>query len=512
MIPQVVIRWRNEMFGKKPGYRLISGSALVAIAAIVILLANLCYLALSRAAALTPMLIVVDGLAAAAIILYRQLRQTTQSLIASEARAHHMALHDGLTNLPNRILFLDRLAQELEQLRHGDGVVAVVIVGLDQFNQTRDAFGYQCGDQLIQDAGRRLAALPDKGVLLARISAESFAFIERDAERADALVAQVRSVIAEPYALSVGTAFVSCSIGVGLAVDEPLDPDDLVCRADIALRHAREGGRNAVRFYDPSMDQALKVRKVIENELREALEGGELSMVYQPQTSAQGAIIGVEALVRWRHRERGEISPGYFVSVAEESDLIHSLGRFTLRQAFIDAQRWPGLKVAINVSASQLARQDFLDELNGVIADTGIDPGRIEIEITESVLIGDDVQTRRNLRGLRSLGFTLALDDFGKGYSSLGYLLRHRVDKIKIDRSFIAPLGGDTGADAVVGAMIKLGDALNLRVLAEGVETEAQLARLTELGCKEIQGYIFSIPAEAEVIDVLVGAKRSIAA
>jgi diguanylate cyclase (GGDEF)-like protein len=497
---------------KNPGQRLVSPQAIIAIASIVILLASLCVLALNQSGALATMLLVVEGLGAATIMLFRQLRKTTQSLIASEARAQHLAQHDGLTALPNRARFLSRLGQEVDELRRSPGFVAVIVVGLDQFNQLKDAFGYECGDQLMEVAAQRLSGIAAGELQLARIGADAFAMIETDSDRIDELNTQLREVIASPFALSSGSTIVTCSIGVSAVLDAAADSDALLRKAELALRKARSHGGDQVQFYEPAMDAALERRKVVETDLHAALVQRELTVVYQPQLSVSGAVVGVEALVRWYHRERGDVPPEYFARVAEESGLIHDLGRFTIDQVFADARRWRNLKVAFNVSASQLVRADYVSELATSLKAAGIGPGRFEIEITEAALLRPDAQMQQNLQALRNLGVDLALDDFGVGYSSLNYLLRHRVDRIKIDRSFVKPLGVDPSVESVVGAMIKLGDALNLRVVADGVETEAQRNRLVQLGCKEFQGSFLSAPLPAGVVDALVSAKRAIAA
>jgi len=495
------------LFKTRQTTALFGPQAIVATGAIVVLLANLCLLAahIGQGGQLTSMLLVVDALAAAALILFRQLRKTTQSLIASEARAQHIALHDSLTALPNRTQFLSRLTEALDHARRARGLVAVVTVAIDDFNKIVDAYGYQCADEMIVEAGRRLSGVSQGSALLARVNSDSFALIHTAPDTLDALILQIRDVIPRPYGLSAGRAVVTCSVGVAAAFREAIDADDLLRKADIALRTGRETGHDGLGFYEPAMDQALQTRKLVEADLRAALIAGQLNVVYQPQTTPQGAIGGLEALVRWRHPRRGDVPTDYFVGLAEEAGLMPTLGRFVFQRAFRDAARWPHLKIAVNVSATQIVRADFLPDVTNLLAETGANASRFEIEITEGVLLGEDVQTQANLRGLRSLGFSLALDDFGVGYSSLGYLIQHRVDKIKIDRSFVTPLGSSPSADAVVGAMIKLGDALGLRVLAEGVETETQRKRLSELGCNELQGYLISKPITADQVDRFVG-------
>ena len=254
------------------------------------------------------------------------------------------------------------------------------------------------------------------------------------------------------------------------------------------------------------MDQTLRSRRALENDLREALRAGSLTMAYQPQIDGRGVTVGVEALVRWTHPTRGPVSPAFFVPIAEECGLINALGEFTLRQAFMDSLRWPSLKVAVNISARQLRVQAFPDLVKKIVTETGANPARLELEITEGVLLEDDELTHRTLGALRQMGFSLALDDFGTGYSSLAYLRRYPVDKIKIDRSFITSLGAEKESEAVVSAIVKLAKALNLSVIAEGVETETQRLSLRKAGCSDIQGFLYSKPLPAEDVGAFMRA------
>ena len=249
------------------------------------------------------------------------------------------------------------------------------------------------------------------------------------------------------------------------------------------------------------MDAAIKTRRAMEVDLREALANGELQMAYQPQVNSRGMVTAVEALVRWRHSKRGDVSPAFFVPIAEQCGLIADLGMFTLRRAFEDSRRWKKLKIAVNVSANQLRMKDFVINISALLNELEVDPCRFELEITEGVLLGDDPDTQETLRRLRQLGFAIALDDFGTGYSSLSYLKRYPIDKIKIDRSFITNLGVDGDAEAVVSAIVSLAHALKLSVIAEGVETTQQLRCLASAGCTDVQGFLFSKPVSADEID-----------
>ena len=310
--------------------------------------------------------------------------------------------------------------------------------------------------------------------------------------------------LARPLDLPFGRVFPGASVGVTLVADARTDGDEALRQADLAMYRAKDAGRGRFQFYEPEMDLALKSRHALERDLREALRAETLTMVYQPQLDGDRRVVGVEALVRWTHAERGPVSPAFFVSIAEECGLIDELGEFTLRRAFTDSLRWPRLTVAVNVSAIQIRAGDF-DRLAGrLLRETGADPRRIELEITEGILLEDDEVTQETLGRLRAMGFSLALDDFGTGYSSLAYLRRYPIDKIKIDRSFITNLGAEREAEAVVGAIVKLARALNLKVIAEGVETDAQRSGLSRAGCHNIQGFLYSPPIPADAVAAYV--------
>jgi predicted signal transduction protein with EAL and GGDEF domain len=296
---------------------------------------------------------------------------------------------------------------------------------------------------------------------------------------------------------------ISCSVGITITRSGEIEPVEVLRQADIALYRAKEEGRGRFSLFEPEMDVAIKSRRVLEGELRGALARGELAMHYQPQVDQQGKMIGLEALVRWFHPERGEITPSYFVPIAEQSGLILDLGLFALRRAFEDSHRWPGLKIAVNISANQIRDKSFITKLGALVRETRVNANHFDLEITEGILLGDDPETQTRLHALNKMGFGLALDDFGTGYSSLSYLHRYPIGKIKIDRSFIANLGIEAEADAVVDAIVKLARALGLGVVAEGVETAAQFAHLKAAGCAELQGFLFSQAVSADSVDTL---------
>ncbi len=433
-------------------------------------------------------------------------RKAAERMIASEARTLHLAYHDALTGLPNRLLLAERLDQALALVRSEQRPFAVHCIDLDRFKEVNDSFGHQAGDDLIRTAARLFASVCGPADTLARLGGDEFAIIQADAtpEAAHALASRLVEIMAEPVEIAVGRVFVGCSVGLALACDDRLDGQECLRQSDLALYRAKEAGRGRCAMFEPEMDASLRTRREIRDELRGALERGELSLVYQPQVHHGAAMFGVEALLRWNHPVRGAVSPSVFVPIAEESGLIEALGMFTLRRAFEDSKRLTGLRVAVNVSAAQLRLKDFVPKLAALAAETNVDAARIELEITEGLLLGDDPLTHQALVQVRALGFRIALDDFGTGYSSLSYLQRYPIDKIKIDRSFIANLGLEANADAVVSAIVRLARALRLDVIAEGVETEAQRVRIAAAGCGDIQGFLTGRPMPLAGIERLL--------
>jgi diguanylate cyclase (GGDEF)-like protein len=429
-------------------------------------------------------------------------------LYTSEARATHLAYHDALTGLPNRLLFFDRLGQALQQLRRSQETIAIHCIDLDRFKDINDTFGHNAGDELIRMAGRRMAAQCRTPDTFARLSGDEFAIIQVRATAAAAasLASRLTEVMRQPIDLETGRVFIGCSVGVSLISDGCIDPVEALRQADLALYRTKETAKGQFCFFKLEMDAAIKARRALEADLRDALARGGLQLEYQPQVNVRDGMTGVEALVRWRHPERGDVAPSVFVPIAEECGLIVDLGRFTLRRAFEDSRRWPHLKVAINVSAKQLRMQDFASNVIDLATECAVDPRRFELEITEGILLGDDPETLDMLKRLRRCGFALVLDDFGTGYSSLSYLQHYPISKIKIDRSFIANLGAEAEGDAMIGAIVKLAGALHMSVIAEGVETTDQATRLAATDCTDMQGYMFGRPVTADQIDILCDA------
>ncbi|WP_196263609.1 bifunctional diguanylate cyclase/phosphodiesterase [Microvirga terrestris] len=463
--------------------------------------------------------------AAAAMILLllgalvRRLRQSTRTLEktvlelkASEAQAHHLAFHDVLTGLPNRALFEDRLNHTIARMRDGERV-AVMMLDLDRFKHVNDTLGHHAGDSLIQEFAARLSKLVKGEVIITRLGGDEFAIVQTLTSGTDAPQALCERILAastQPYNVLGNQIFVSASIGLVLAPDAGLDRIDLLRKADIALYRAKGEGRNCYRLFTPEMDETISASRVIEEDLRAALATGEgLEVAYQPQISQGGSVVGVEALARWRHPTRGYIQPSQFIPVAEQTGLIVPLGEWILRQACHASRRWPDLFVSVNLSPVQFRSNNFASRLISIVRECGGHPHRIELEVTEGVLLEEDARTTDALRKLRESGFRIALDDFGTGYSSLGYLHRFEVDKIKIDRSFTQSLGEGGKAATVIRAIVALGHAMSITVTAEGVETETQRNFLDTAGCNEMQGFLFSKAVPEEQIMRLLSRSSS---
>ncbi len=437
-----------------------------------------------------------------------QLEATMVELEASEAQAQHLAFHDVLTGLPNRALFHDRLDQALARARRGERL-AVLALDLDRFKHVNDTLGHHAGDALIREFGGRIAGVLRESDTVARLGGDEFAILlssDGDAAQVEAICERLLETVRRPFEVLGGNAFVGVSIGVVKAPDDGFDRVDLLRRADIALYRAKAEGRNCVRFFCAAMDETVRRRSSIEEDLRVALAAGDqLRVFYQPQVAGTGEpVIGMEALVRWEHPVQGLVSPEQFISVAEETGLIGDLGEWVLREACATSRRYPGLFMAVNLSPVQFRSDGFADRVIAIVRASGADPRRIELEVTESVLLDDDDLVREALKKFRRAGLRIALDDFGTGYSSLSYLRRFEVDKIKIDKSFIQHLGRTTDSTAIVTAVVTLGHAMGLTVTAEGVETLEQQRFLEEAGCCAMQGYLFSRAVPAHELPMLL--------
>ena len=443
--------------------------------------------------------------AAGAVALHA--RSVTRKLVRSQAEARRLALQDPLTGLANRLLFSDRLAKAQARARRDrSGAAALMLIDLDRFKEVNDTWGHEAGDELIQEVARRLTALCRSEDTVARLGGDEFAVIAwaDGASGAASLATRVLDALSGEVQLAQAQAPLACSMGVTLLTGDVADQAEALRQADLALYRSKERGRGRFTFFEQEMDAALKSRKAMEADLRSAVQEEGLRFVYQPLMDASGRVTAVEALTRWSHPDRGEVSPAQFIPLAEECGLISQIGAQVFRSACDDQRRWPGVRTAVNVSPLQLRRPGLIASVEAVLAATGADPATMDLELTEGCLLQDDAKTHEVLGALRGLGFRLVLDDFGTGYSSVSYLHRYPVQKIKLDRAFVAPLGETAQADAIVAALIRMADALDLKVVAEGVETRAQFERLSELGCNEFQGWYFARPAPPEEVAALV--------
>lgn len=427
----------------------------------------------------------------------------------TEARIAHMARHDALTDLPNRIV----LREVGAGLRAGDrpGRLSVLCLDLDRFKAVNDAHGHLVGDALLRAVADRLRTNVRDVDLIVRLGGDEFAALHRvtDEAAAVALANRLIAVVGAPYDLDGIPAQIGASVGVAIADDDE-DVDRLLKNADMALYHAKSLGRGVASLFDPRMDETAQARIELERDLRGALRSGAFELHYQPLIGlGDEAVTGFEALVRWRHPERGLISPATFIPIAEETGVIVPLGEWILNQACLDAAGWPGeLSVAINVSAVQLRRRSFAQTVLLALARSGLKAERLELEITESVLLEDTEANLETLHILRRMGVRIAMDDFGTGYSSLSYLRRFPFDKIKIDQSFLR--GGDEGQDggAIIRALVGLGASLGITTLVEGVETQEQLAAVRAEGAQQVQGFLFSPPLPARELKALLAPAR----
>ncbi len=413
----------------------------------------------------------------------------------AEAQIAYLAHHDVLTGLPNRVRFREQMDMALGRLPRG-GSFAVLCLDLDNFKNVNDTLGHPVGDALLTEVGRRLRRCLREGDSIARLGGDEFAIIQvaSDARRAEALARRIVNELSEPYEIEGHRVVNGTSIGVALAPGDGSDADQLLRNADMALYRAKADGRNTFRFFELFMDAAAQARRAIEMDLRQALQSGEFEVHYQPLLDARvGRVTGVEALLRWNHPTRGLVPPRAFISVAEEIGLITPIGKWVLHQSCREVASWEGdLRLAVNLSPDQFRNGDVVESVVAALADSGLAPHRLELEITESLLLQNEESTLRTLHRLKSLGVSIAMDDFGTGYGSLSYLRCFPFDKIKIDRSFVQEMGEGGGCEAIVQAIVNLGARLGIATTAEGVETETQLQQLAAVGCSEVQGFLFS--------------------
>ena len=429
------------------------------------------------------------------------------------ARIAHLAYHDSLTGLPNRAVFGDCLAEAIDAAGTIGEPVAVLCIDLDGFKAVNDLMGHAAGDELLVEAAQRLRALAGSDHLAARLGGDEFAIVQRGGGQphaADLLAKRVLASLSDHFRIDGKGVGISCSVGVALYPQDAAIPGDLVKNADMALYRAKGDGRGTARFYEVRMDEALRERRLLEADLQLALERGEMHIHYQPLAELEsGSILGFEALLRWNHPERGAIGPDVFIPLAEESGFIVQLGAWVLRQACAEAAEWQArLRIAVNLSPVQFTQGDLAAEVEAIVAETGLDPSRLDLEITEGLLIKDSDRALAILRRLQALGVKISMDDFGTGYSSLSYFRMFPFDKVKIDQSFIRDMIDNPQARAVVRSVIGLGRGLGMPVVAEGVETDAQFQALIAEGCDQVQGSLISRPGPIEQFDRVVIERR----
>ncbi len=444
-----------------------------------------------------------EGRATGAVIVFRDVSAAQ----AMALQMTHSAQHDFLTGLPNRMLFNDRVSHAITLAPRHEKKVAVLFLDLDGFKHINDSLGHPTGDRLLQSIAQRLVSCVRLSDTVSRQGGDEFVILLSEIEQAeDAAVAARRMLdaVAQAHSIDQHDLHVTTSIGVSVCPDDGLDAETLIKNADTAMYQAKENGRQSYQFFKPAMNVRAVERQSIEESLRRALERQELTLHYQPKVNLNtGKITGAEALIRWTHPTQGPIPPGRFIPVAEDCGLILPIGNWVLREACRQAQAWvdaglPHSTIAVNISAIQFRDENFLEVVSGALKDSGLDPRSLELELTESVLMKHAESAESVLKTLRARGVQVAVDDFGTGYSSLSYLRRFPIDALKIDQSFVRQITAAPNDTTIVTAVISMGRSLKLRVVAEGVETQEELAFLQAHQCDEAQGYYFSRPVQPE--------------
>ena len=428
--------------------------------------------------------------------------------LAAEEIAH-LAYHDALTGLPNRPLFIDRLIIALAQASRGRHQLAVLFLDLDRFKDINDSIGHSIGDALLKSLAERIQRCVRDGDTVARFGGDEFTLLIpriEQIEEAAKIAQKIIETVKIPFVIQEHELFVTASIGVSVFPADGQDPETLVRNADTAMYRAKEQGRDSYRLYAPAMNARALERLALENMLRKAIAQDELVLHYQPLIDTQThAVVGAEALLRWRHPELGLLLPAHFISTAETSGLILSLGDWVLETACIQARAWqrrnPNIFVSVNLSARQFQQSDLVEQIRRILDGTGLRPSALQLEITESNAMQNAENTIRTLRELKALGVRIAMDDFGTGYSSLSYLKRFPIDVLKLDSTFINDITTDASSAAIVSASIAMAHSLGLNVVAEGVETETQMAMLSKESCDVLQGFLFSGPLTAETFE-----------
>ena len=433
---------------------------------------------------------------------------------ALASKMSHLAQHDSLTNLPNRTLFSDRLTEAIAAAHRYRRKLAVLFLDLDRFKHINDSLGHAVADRLLQSVAQRLHACVRASDTVSRQGGDEFVILLSEVARAqDAAVSAEKILLAvrTPHHIDQHDLHLTASIGIVTYPDDGTDAETLMKNADFAMYHAKDSGRNNYQFFRPDMNERAVERQSLEVDLRLALEERQFVLHYQPKMSLEtGAIMGVEALVRWHHPQRGLVPPVQFIPVAEECGVIVPIGRWVLREACRQTRAWmdaglPRISIAVNVSTVELREKDFVAAVRAILTETGLEPRFLELELTETFLMQDAKATAAVLQALKDLGVNLALDDFGTGYSSLSHLKRFPIDTLKIDQSFVRDLATDADDASIVSAVISMGENLHIRVVAEGVETREQLTFLQEHSCPEGQGYYFSRPVVAGQLTQLLG-------
>jgi diguanylate cyclase (GGDEF)-like protein len=433
----------------------------------------------------------------------RRLRRTTEELAQREAEARHEAKHDALSGLPNRVHMVEKIDGFLQGrlLATLDNRAVAAYLDIDRFKDINDTLGHHAGDQLIKLVAQRLTECLRFNDFLARFGGDEFVILCAPAgpETSSALAERVAEAFSLPFAINGQNIRVTASVGIAVAPDNGVTADDLMRHADIALYEAKDRGRDCAVLFSDEMARQVEHRRAIELDLRTAIETGMLCLNYQPIVSSHsGEIVGLEALLRWRHPVHGDMSPADFIPIAENAGLLPSLGEWVISRAMEDWRRWPHLEISVNLSPVQFRHVDLAEILQRLLAEYGVDPSRFVLEITEGVLLEATEHTNLILDALRSLGFKTALDDFGTGYSSLAYLCNFQFDKIKIDRSFVGRISRVDISRTIVQSVVMIGRGLGMDIVAEGVETEFEAMMMAKLGCTELQGFFFSRPIDAD--------------
>jgi diguanylate cyclase (GGDEF)-like protein/PAS domain S-box-containing protein len=431
----------------------------------------------------------------------------------AEHLINHMAYHDSLTDLPNRRLFKDRLTQALEQTIAHEEQLAILFIDLDRFKIINDSLGHAFGDLVLQCVAERLSSCVREHDLVARMGGDEFTVLLpklADSEDVLGIAQRLLETINQPMEINGQELHITPSIGISRYPQDGQDTETLMKHADTAMYKAKETGKNNFQFYAPTMNMLAFEQMELENELRKALERQEFVLYYQPQVNVStGKIIGMEALIRWQHPDKGLLAPGHFISIAEENGMIVPIGEWVLRQACHDCKSWqaaglPPIRVAVNLSLIQFQKNNLCETVTNILEETGLDPQYLELEITESIAMQNTDQVIQKLEELVNLGIEISIDDFGTGFSSLSYLKKFPIHKLKIDRSFVSDITTDPDDASIVSAIIAMALSLKLDLIVEGVETKEQQNYLHELGCHEMQGFLFSRPVPGTTVTSLL--------